>query len=46
MTCVDLAHEDGQWQTFLLSRTHEKEFLDELNNYQLLKQDLYIVLGS
>lgn len=45
MTYVDLAYDEAQWQSFVLSRTHNKEFLDELNNYQLLAQDIYIVLG-
>jgi len=45
MTYIDLAYDEAQWQSFVLSRTHNKEFLDELNNYQLLAQDIYIVLG-
>ena len=45
MTCVDLADDEAQWQSFVLSRTYDKEFVDELNNYQLLAQDVYIVIG-
>ena len=45
MTCVNLVHDGAQWQSFILSRTHDKEFLDELHNNQLHMQDVYIVLG-
>jgi hypothetical protein len=46
MICVYLAHDEAQQQTSVLSGTHDKDSLDELNNYHILKQDLYIVLGS
>jgi hypothetical protein len=44
MTCLGLAHDEAQWQSFVLSRTHAKEFLDELNNNQLFMQDVFKVL--